>query len=204
MLLRKFSDCFHALVKATYDYMLNLASRRNAMYFLFAVAFIESSFFPIPPDVMLIPMVLAAPAKVWRIAGIATAASVLGGAFGYAIGVFFFDLIARPILTFYGYMHQFDVFKDYYHEWGAWIVFGAGITPFPYKVITIASGVVHLDFAVFMLASVVARGMRFYLVAWLLKKYGEPMKDYIEKNLGMLSVLFLLLLLGGFACIKFL
>ena len=204
MLLRKFSDCFHALVKATYDYMLNLASRRNAMYFLFAVAFIESSFFPIPPDVMLIPMVLAAPAKAWRIAGIATAASVLGGAFGYAIGVFFFDLIARPILTFYGYMHQFVVFKDYYHEWGAWIVFGAGITPFPYKVITIASGVVHLDFAVFMLASVVARGMRFYLVAWLLKKYGEPMKDYIEKNLGMLSVLFLLLLLGGFACIKFL
>lgn len=202
MLLRKFSDCFHALVKATYDYMLNLASRRNAMYFLFAVAFIESSFFPIPPDVMLIPMVLAAPTKAWRIAGIATIASVLGGAFGYAIGVFFFDLIARPILTFYGYMYQFDVFKDYYHEWGAWIVFGAGITPFPYKVITIASGVVHLDFAVFMLASVVARGMRFYLVAWLLKKYGEPMKDYIEKNLGMLSVLFLLLLLGGFACIK--
>ena len=202
MLLRKFSDCFHALVKATYDYMLNLASRRNAMYFLFAVAFIESSFFPIPPDVMLIPMVLAAPAKAWRIAGIATIASVLGGAFGYAIGVFFFDLIARPILTFYGYMHQFDVFKDYYHEWGAWIVFGAGITPFPYKVITIASGVVHLDFAVFMLASVVARGMRFYLVAWLLKKYADPMKDYIEKNLGMLSVLFLLLLLGGFACIK--
>ena len=202
MLLRKFSDCFHALVKATYDYMLNLASRRNAMYFLFAVAFIESSFFPIPPDVMLIPMVLAAPTKAWRIAGIATIASVLGGAFGYAIGVFFFDVIARPILTFYGYMHQFDVFKDYYHEWGAWIVFGAGITPFPYKVITIASGVVHLDFAVFMLASVVARGMRFYLVAWLLKKYGEPMKDYIEKNLGMLSVLFLLLLLGGFACIK--
>ena len=204
MLLRKFSDCFHALVKATYDYMLNLASRRNAMYFLFAVAFIESSFFPIPPDVMLIPMVLAAPAKAWRIAGIATAASVLGGAFGYAIGVFFFDLIARPILTFYGYMHQFVVVKDYYNELGAWIVFGAGITPFPYKVITIASGVVHLDFAVFMLASVVARGMRFYLVAWLLKKYGEPMKDYIEKNLGMLSVLFLLLLLGGFACIKFL
>lgn len=203
MLLRKVSDYFHALVKATYDYMINLASRPNAMYFLFAVAFIESSFFPIPPDVMLIPMVLATPAKAWRIATVTTIASVLGGAFGYAIGVFFFDLIARPILTFYGYMHQFDVFKDYYHEWGAWIVFGAGITPFPYKVVTIASGVVHLDFVVFMLASVVARGMRFYLVAWLLKKFGEPMKEYIEKNLGMLSILFLLLLLGGFACIKF-
>ena len=203
MLLRKVSDYFHALVKATYDYMINLASRPNAMYFLFAVAFIESSFFPIPPDVMLIPMVLATPAKAWRIATVATIASVLGGAFGYAIGVFFFDLIARPILTFYGYMHQFDVFKEYYHEWGAWIVFGAGVTPFPYKVITIASGVVHLDFVVFMLASVVARGFRFYLVAWLLKKFGEPMKDYIEKNLGMLSILFMALLVGGFACIKF-
>ncbi len=203
MLLRKVSDYFHALVKATYDYMINLASRPNAMYFLFAVAFIESSFFPIPPDVMLIPMVLATPAKAWRIATVTTIASVLGGAFGYAIGVFFFDLIARPILTFYGYMHQFDVFKEYYHEWGAWIVFGAGVTPFPYKVITIASGVVHLDFVVFMLASVVARGFRFYLVAWLLKKFGEPMKDYIEKNLGMLSILFMALLVGGFACIKF-
>ena len=203
MLLRKVSDYFHAIVKATYDYMINLASRPNAMYFLFAVAFIESSFFPIPPDVMLIPMVLATPSKAWRIATVATIASVLGGAFGYAIGVFFFDLIARPILTFYGYMHQFDVFKEYYHEWGAWIVFGAGITPFPYKVITIASGVVHLDFVVFMLASVVARGFRFYLVAWLLKKFGEPMKDYIEKNLGMLSILFMALLIGGFACIKF-
>lgn len=202
MLLRKVSDYFHALVKATYDYMINLASRPNAMYFLFAVAFIESSFFPIPPDVMLIPMVLATPAKAWRIATVATIASVLGGAFGYAIGVFFFDLIARPILTFYGYMHQFDVFKEYYHEWGAWIVFGAGVTPFPYKVITIASGVVHLDFVVFMLASVVGRGFRFYLVAWLLKKFGEPMKDYIEKNLGMLSILFMALLIGGFACIK--
>ena len=202
MLLRKISDWFHALIKATYDYMLNLASRPNALYFLFAVAFIESSFFPIPPDVMLIPMVLATPSKAWRIAGVATVASVFGGIFGYTIGVFFFDLIARPILTFYGYMHQFDVFKEYYHQWGAWIVFGAGITPFPYKVITIASGVVHLDFVVFMLASVVARGMRFYLVAWLLKKYGEPMKVFIEKNLGILSILFLLLLLGGFACIK--
>lgn len=204
MLLQKTTNYFHALVKAVYDYMINLASSPHAMYFLFAVAFIESSFFPIPPDIMLIPMVLAMPSKAWRIAGVATAASVLGGFFGYAIGIFFFDLIARPILDFYGYMHQFDVFKDYYHEWGGWIVFGAGVTPFPYKVITIASGVVHLDLAVFALASVAARGLRFYLVAWLLKKYGEPMKEFIEKNLGMLSIVFLLLLLGGFVCIKLL
>lgn len=194
---------FHRMVKAIYDWMLNLASRPNAMWFLAIVAFAESSFFPIPPDIMLIPMVLAMPGKAWKIAGVATAASVIGGYFGYAIGVFFFDLIAKPILGFYGYMHQFDVFKDYYHQWGAWIVFGAGITPFPYKVITIASGVVHLDLLTFTVASVIARGMRFYLVAWLLRKYGAPMKIFIEKNLGMLSVLFLFLLVGGFVIIKY-
>lgn len=194
---------FRNLIKATYDYMLELASNKHAIYYLAAVAFIESSFFPIPPDIMLIPMILAMPNKAWKIAGVATVASVVGGYFGYLIGVYAFDLIAKPILSFYGYMHQFDVFKGYYHEWGAWIVFGAGITPFPYKVITIASGAVHLDIWVFGLASVAARGLRFYLVAWLLKKYGTPMKVFIEKNLGMLSVLFLLLLLGGFACIKF-
>ena len=203
MLLRKFSDCFHALVKATYDYMLNLAAHRNAMYFLFAVAFIESSFFPIPPDVMLIPMVLAAPQKAWRIAGVATAASVVGGYIGYAIGVFGYEVIAKPILNFYGYMQQFETFQGYYHEWGAWIVFGAGVTPFPYKVVTIASGVVHLDLLVFGIASVISRGIRFYLVAWLLKKYGEPMREFIDKNLGMLSILFVLLLVGGFACVKY-
>ncbi len=194
---------FNLFVKAVYDYMLDLASRPNALFFLAVVSFIESSFFPIPPDVMLIPMVLAMPKKAWTIAGVCTVSSVLGGYFGYGIGVFAFDLIARPILDFYGYMQQFDVFKDYYHEWGAWIVFGAGITPFPYKVITIASGVVHLDLITFTVASVVARGMRFYLVAWLLKKFGEPMKEFIEKNLGVLSVLFLILLIGGFMAIKY-
>ena len=146
--------------------MLELAARKNAMLFLFIVAFVESSFFPIPPDIMLIPMVLATPAKAYRIAGLATVASVLGGYFGYLIGVFGYDLIAKPILTFYGYMSQFDVFKGYYHEWGAWIVFGAGLTPFPYKVVTIASGVVHLDLLVFTVASVLARGGRFFLVAF--------------------------------------
>ena len=203
MVLRGMLNLWRKTTSACYDYMINLASREKALYFLFVVAFIESSFFPIPPDVMLIPMVLATPSKAWKIAGVATVASVLGGYFGYIIGVYFFDLIAKPVLAFYGYLHQFDVFKDYYHQWGAWIVFGAGVTPFPYKVVTIASGVVHLDIWVFGIASVIARGMRFYLVAWLLKKYGEPMKIFIEKNLGVLSVLFLLLLVGGFAAIKF-
>ena len=203
MVLRNIMNLWHKMTSACYDYMIDLASREKALYFLFAVAFIESSFFPIPPDIMIIPMVLASPQKAWKIAGVATVASVLGGYFGYAIGVFGYELIAKPILNFYGYMSQFQTFQGYYHEWGAWIVFGAGITPFPYKVITIASGVVHMDLLVFGLASVVARGIRFYLVAWLLKKYGEPMREFIDKNLGMLSVLFLILLLGGFACIKY-
>lgn len=204
MPFKKIIAYFRGLIQACYDYMLKLAGNDNAVYYLAVVSFIESSFFPIPPDIMLIPMVLAMPRKAYRIAAVATAASVIGGYFGYLIGVYAFDLIAKPLLSFYGYMQQFDVFKGYYHKWGAWIVFGAGITPFPYKVITIASGVVHLNIWVFGLASIVARGIRFYLIAWLLKKYGAPMKIFIDKHLGKLSILFLLLLIGGFACIKLL
>ncbi len=202
--LKNIFNTFHNLVHATYNWMLKLSASPKAMLFLFIVAFAESSFFPIPPDIMIIPMVLATPNKAWRIATLATFASVAGGCFGYGIGVFLFDQIAKPLLSFYGYLHQFDVFKDYYHEWGAWIVFGAGITPFPYKVITIASGVVGLNLATFTIASIIARGMRFYLIAWLLKRWGAPMKDFIEKHLGILSILFLVLLIGGFAIIKYL
>lgn len=195
---------FRNLVQRTYDIMLDLSAKDNALLFLFIVAFIESSFFPIPPDIMLIPMILATPNKAWRIATTATVASVLGGYLGYGIGIFAFDLIAKPILEFYNAMQQFHEFENYYHEYGAWIVFGAGITPFPYKIITIASGVVHLDPIVFGIASVLARGMRFFLVAWLLKKFGAPMKIFIEKHLGILSIIFLILLIGGFALIKYL
>ncbi len=195
---------FKDLTRSIYDYTLNLAAKQNALTWLFIISFIESSFFPIPPDIMIIPMVLATPKEAYKIAGVATIASVLGGCFGYFIGVYGFELIARPLLEFYGYMAQFAKFENYYHEYGAWIVFGAGITPFPYKIITIASGVVQLDLVVFTIASVIARGMRFYLIAWLLKRFGDPMKVFIEKNLNLLSVLFLLLLIGGFAAVKFL
>lgn len=195
---------FKDLTRSIYDYTLNLAAKQNALTWLFIISFIESSFFPIPPDIMIIPMVLATPKEAYKIAGVATISSVLGGCFGYFIGVYGFELIARPLLEFYGYMAQFAKFENYYHEYGAWIVFGAGITPFPYKIITIASGVVQLDLVVFTIASVIARGMRFYLIAWLLKRFGDPMKVFIEKNLNLLSVLFLLLLIGGFAAVKFL
>ena len=193
---------FRNLLRKTYDLMLNLSASPHAIWFLFAVAFAESSFFPIPPDIMLIPMILATPNKAWRIAAIATLASLIGGYFGYAIGIFAFNTIAEPILQFYNALDKFYTFENYYHQYGAWIVFGAGITPFPYKIITIASGVVHLDLIVFTIASVLARGLRFFIVAWLLKKYGEPMKYFIEKHLGKLSILFLILLIGGFAVIK--
>ena len=195
---------FKDLTRRIYDHTLNLASRKNALTWLFVISFIESSFFPIPPDIMIIPMVLATPKEAYKIAGVATVASVLGGYFGYFIGVYGFELIARPLLEFYGYMKQFGEFENYYHEYGAWIVFGAGITPFPYKIITIASGVVRLDLVVFTVASVIARGMRFYFIAWLLKRFGDPMKVFIEKNLNLLSILFLLLLIGGFAAVKLL
>ena len=193
---------FSSLIRRIYDEIINLSASKHALYWLAAISFIESSFFPIPPDIMLIPMILATPKQAWKIAGVCTLASVVGAYLGYIIGFYFFQLIAEPLLSFYGYLDKFNKFKDLYTEYGAWIVFGAGITPFPYKIITIASGVVHLNLAVFTVASILARGLRFFLIAWLLKAYGEKMKTFIEKNLGWLSVLFLVLLIGGFALIK--
>lgn len=191
-------------LRKIYDLVLKWSASKNAVYYLFAVAFIESSFFPIPPDIMLIPMILAAKNKAWRYAGIATIASVLGGYFGYAIGMFFFEVIAKPLIEFYHLMPQFEEFKSYYAQYGSWIVFGAGITPFPYKIITIASGAVSLNLTVFTIASVLARGLRFYIIAALLYKFGTPMKSFIEKNLGLLSILFFIALITGFYAVKFL
>jgi membrane protein YqaA with SNARE-associated domain len=191
-------------LRQTYDYIINLSGKQNALVWLAVISFVESSFFPIPPDIMLIPMILATPKKAWKIAGVCTIASILGAYLGYIIGVYFFELIAEPLLNFYGYLEKFNEFKHLYEEYGAWIVFGAGITPFPYKIITIASGVVHLDLVVFTVASILARGFRFYIIAWLLKRFGAPMKTFIEKNLNLLSIIFLILLIGGFAVIKWL
>lgn len=195
---------FSRMLRRIYDNVLLLSSRPNALYWLILVAFAESSFFPIPPDIMIIPMVLATPSKAWKIAGYAMAASVVGGYLGYAIGMFGYEVIAKPLIAFYGYSEAFNEFSRYYHEWGAWIVFGAGLTPFPYKVITITSGVLGLNIWVFGVASVLARGIRFYLIAFLLKRFGEPMKVFIERNLGLLTVVFVLLLFAGFYVVKYL
>ena len=169
-------------MKRLYQWMIDAAAKKNALWILGIVSFIESSFFPIPPDIMLIPMVVSQPKKAWKIAGIATFASVIGGYFGYAIGYYGYDVIAKPLLSFYGYLEQFENFKQYYNEYGAWIVFAAGITPFPYKVITIASGVVAMNLVTFGVAAVVARGLRLFMVAGLLYFFGESIKKFIEKH----------------------
>lgn len=191
-------------MKRLYQWMIEAAAKKNALWILGIVSFIESSFFPIPPDIMLIPMVVSQPKKAWKIAGVATFASVIGGYLGYAIGYYGYDVIAKPLLSFYGYLEQFENFKQYYNEYGAWIVFAAGITPFPYKVITIASGVVAMNLVTFGLASIVARGLRFFIVAGLLYFFGESIKKFIEKHFNLLSILFFVLLFGGFLLIKYL
>ena len=198
--IRGMKNLWQKLVHGTYDWTMRLASGNKAVWALCAVAFIESSFFPIPPDLLLIPLVLANRGKAWYIAGCATIASVLGGYFGYAIGFFAYDFI-QPYLSA-GFIDKINWFSDKYNTYGAWIVFGAGITPFPYKIITIASGITHLNLVIFTVASILARGLRFYLIAWLLWKWGAPMKVWIEKNLGWLSIVFCLLLIGGFYLVK--
>ncbi|MDP6689266.1 MAG: YqaA family protein [Alphaproteobacteria bacterium] len=190
------------MLRWLYDRTMALAGHRHANWALGAVSFVESSVFPIPPDVMLIPMVLAQRHKALLIALICTVASVLGGLLGYAIGAYLFDALGKPILDFYGYGEKFASFQGRYNEWGVWIVLIAGLTPFPYKVITIASGVTGLSLPVFLIASVVARGLRFAIVTALLWYFGAPIRDFIERYLGLLFTLFMVLLIGGFAVVK--
>ena len=182
---------------------MGLAGHRHALWALAAVAFIESSVFPVPPDILIIPMILAARERAWRIAAVATVASVIGGFLGYVIGSVLFETVGRPLLEFYGNIESFSEFQALYQEWGIWIVAGAGFTPFPYKVITIASGVADLDLAVFAVASVVSRGARFFLVAALLWRFGPPIRTFIEKYLPHLAWLFFAVLLGGFLAIRY-
>ena len=190
------------MLSKIYNWTLNFAGHRNALSILALVSFFESSIFPIPPDILIIPMVLAAPKKAWQIAAVCTLASVLGGLAGYGIGYSFYESLGKPLLEFYGYYEKFEDFQMYYFEWGSWIVGGAGLTPFPYKVVTIASGVAQLDLEVFIIASVFSRGLRFFIVAGLLWHFGESIRVFIEKNLGVITIIFFSILLGGFLFLK--
>jgi membrane protein YqaA with SNARE-associated domain len=192
------------MVRQLYDWTVSLAGSRHAIWALALVAFVESSVFPIPPDILMIPMILAAPHRAWLIAGVAMVASVLGGLLGYYIGYGLFETVGRPVLEFYGKDAYFEEFRTRYNEWGAWAVLVAGITPFPYKVITILSGSTALSLPVFIVASVVARGLRFFVLAALLWKFGAPIRGFIERRLGLIFTLFVALLLGGFVLVKYL
>lgn len=194
---------YHKIIKGMYDWAMKISAGNYAVWGLCIVSFIESSFFPIPPDLLLIPMILATPKKAFRLAFLCTLFSVLGGYFGYYIGWALDEPVLQPILQWFGWEEAFQSFKGWYHEYGAWIVFMAGLTPFPYKIVTIASGAVGLNLFVFTIASILSRGGRFFIVAWLLHKWGEPMKKYIEKNLNWLSILFVVLLFTSFMLIKF-
>ena len=176
------------LLKNLYNKILLISAKPKAEIFLGSIAFIESSFFPIPPDLLLLPMALARPLKWIRLAIIATFFSVLGGVFGYFIGVFLWDTIGQSIIDFYHLENQFDVFKNNYNEKGALIVFIAGFTPIPYKLITISSGGMHLDLMTFIVASLLSRGARFFILTGIIRIFGDTAKKIIDKYFGMLTL----------------
>lgn len=191
------------MIRRLYDWTIEQAQKPYAERMLAVVSFVESSVFPIPPDVLLIPMIIAERLKAFRFALVCTIASVLGGVAGYAIGVFLYDQVGQPVLEALGHGDKFATFQEQYDEWGAWAVLFAGLTPFPFKVITILSGAVALDIWVFIFASVVARGARFFLEAGLLWYFGEPIRAFIEKYLGWVAAACLILLIGGFVLAKY-
>ena len=195
---------FRAALQYVYDRVIILAANRYAYLALFSLAFAESSLFPIPPHVILIPMALADKAKAWKFAAIATSASVLGGFAGYMIGYCLFDLFGKSVLIVYGGMEKFDAFRYYYNNYGAWIVFFAGVTPFPYKVVTIASGVMKLDLVVFLLASFASRGLVFFTICGLIYFFGRSIRVFIEERLSAVTLVFFSLFLAIFLVTKYL
>jgi membrane protein YqaA with SNARE-associated domain len=192
------------MLRRLYDRMIEIAAGPHAIWALLAVSFAESSFFPIPPDIVLIPMMLARPRAAWRLAAYCVLASVAGGLLGYAIGYYGFDLIGRPILEFYHAMDRYDALKAGFDQWGVWIIILKGMTPIPYKLVTIASGVAHFDLALFVGASIVSRSMRFFLLAGLLWWFGPAVREFIEKRLMLVTGAFAVCLVGGFVVIRYL
>lgn len=191
------------LLKNIYNRILLISAKPKAEIFLGSIAFIESSFFPIPPDLLLLPMALARPLKWIRLAIIATFFSVLGGVFGYFIGVFLWDTIGQSIIDFYHLENQFDVFRNNYNEKGALIVFIAGFTPIPYKLITISSGGMHLDLMTFIVASLLSRGARFFILTGIIRIFGDTAKKIIDKYFGMLTLIIGLIVIIIFSWLYF-
>lgn len=191
-------------MRRLYDWVIRLAGHPRAIPAMGVVSFVESSFFPIPPDVMLVPMVLANRQKAFTIALVCTVCSVLGGLLGYAIGFYFFETIGAWVVKTYGLQAGMEKFRDEFARYGIWVILIKGLTPIPYKLVAIASGAAHFDLFTFLWASIVTRGARFFLVAALLWKFGEPIRAFIEKRLTLVMWLFLIALVGGFVAVKFL
>ncbi|MFW2829345.1 YqaA family protein [Sphingomonas sp. ID0503] len=187
-----------------YDWTLRLAGHRHAESSLALISFSESVFFPVPADVMLVPMVIARPDRAWRIATICTIASVLGGVLGYMVGYFLFATVGKWVIDLYGLGHAFSQYHDFYAKWGATIILVKGLTPIPYKLVTIASGVAKFNFGIFLLTSAITRGARYFIVAALLKRYGTPIQAFIEKRLTLVSLGVLALIVGGFVAVALL
>jgi membrane protein YqaA with SNARE-associated domain len=174
------------MLRRLYDAILRLSASRHAGLALFAVSFAESSVFPIPPDAMLIPMVLTRPEKAWRYATLCTIASVLGGALGYAIGFYLHDF-AHWLLALLGHADGIEAFKAWFAKWGLAVILIKGLTPFPYKLVTIAAGAAQFSFPIFMAASIVTRAGRFFIVAFVVKRFGPAMLPVVEKRLGLFA-----------------
>ena len=193
------------MFQTLYKKCLSLAAHKSSNYYLGFVSFIESSFFPIPPDVLLIALCLSAPKRAYRYALIACAGSVAGGIAGYAIGLTLWGSLGAYFFQYIpGFSQEhFDFVQDLFVSYDFWAVFAAGFTPIPYKVFTIAAGVFKIDFLVFVLASIVSRGLRFILVAWMLYLFGSNAKVFIDKYFNLLTIVFLLLLIGGFVLIEY-
>ena len=192
------------MLRRSYNRVIALAATRAAPWWLFGLAFAEASFFPIPPDAMLVPMALAQPPRAWRLALICTLGSVIGGAFGYLIGYALFDQLAAPLLHAYHYDAAFARFQETYAKWGLWVILVKGLTPIPYKIVTIASGAAKFDFAVFMAASVATRGARFFLVATLLHFYGDHVRVFIERRLMLVTSAIAVGVVGGVVVLRYL
>jgi len=168
------------------------------------ISFAESSFFPLPPDFLLVPMTLAQPRRAWLIAAVCTVTSVVGGYVGYAIGFFLFDALGRPLLEFYHAMDKYEAFRSAFAEWGAWIIVIKGLTPIPFKLVTIASGAARFNLVSFTLASLVSRSLRFFLIAALLWRFGEPIRDFIERRMMLVTSLIAAALVGAFVVLRYL
>ena len=192
------------LLRKLYDWTLEKSKDPKAPWFLAIISFLESSIFPIPPDIILIPMIIANKFKAWLFAFVCTISSVAGGIAGYCIGSFFYATIGTIIINYYALQDQFISFENLYKQYGILIILGASFTPFPFKFITIASGLFHLNIFLFILCSLLGRGFRFYLIAILLKIFGDFVKKFIDRYFNILTLLFFVVLIGSFVLLKFL